>query len=306
MAVQTTGLLTSEAKTYYDRLLLEAGRPTLFHQKWARKRNIPTGEGQTIQFRRFELLNTATTALTEGVTPPGSDLTITAITAVPAQYGDYVQFSDYVTWTAIDPVLNETVEIQGVQAGQTLDNITRDVIVAGTTVRYAAGRAGRSSVTAADLINATELRKVRRTLRKNKAKTIDGYFIALISPDTHYDLQDIPEFKAMGEMSDPDAIKSGMVKRLWGMEFYETEQAKVFTAAGSGSIDVHASLFFGADFYGATAINGHAMETVMKPLGSAGTSDPLNQRQSVGWKATYVAKILNDNFGCRLEHAVTG
>jgi hypothetical protein len=41
-------------------------------------------------------------------------------------------------------------------------------------------------------------------------------------------------------------------------------------------------------------------EFVVKPLGSAGTSDPLNQRGSVGYKYPFATRLLNDNWITRL------
>ena len=55
----------------------------------------------------------------------------------------------------------------------------------------------------------------------------------------------------------------------------------------------------------AVTISGEAMKNIVKPLGSAGTADPLDQRSTSGWKATFVTKILNENFILRLEHAVS-
>ena len=60
-----------------------------------------------------------------------------------------------------------------------------------------------------------------------------------------------------------------------------------------------------ADYYGISRISGQAMENIVKALGSAGTADPINQRSTSGWKATFVAKILNENYCVRIEHAVS-
>ena len=40
------------------------------------------------------------------------------------------------------------------------------------------------------------------------------------------------------------------------------------------------------DAYGVTEITGGGLEHIVKQMGSAGTSDPLNQRATCGWKAT--------------------
>jgi len=84
-----------------------------------------------------------------------------------------------------------------------------------------------------------------------------------------------------------------------------TTNGKILSGEGAGSIDVHATMILAADFYGITRISGEAMKNIIKPLGSAGTADPLDQRSTSGWKATFVAKILNENFAVRIEHAVS-
>ena len=49
-----------------------------------------------------------------------------------------------------------------------------------------------------------------------------------------------------------------------------------------------------------------AMQTIIKPHGSAGSSDPLNQRATVGAKVmAYTAVILNDPWIVRIEHGVS-
>ena len=71
--------------------------------------------------------------------------------------------------------------------------------------------------------------------------------------------------------------------------------------------DVHATLIFGADAYGVVDVVGSgAVETIIKPCGSAGTTDPLNQRSTVGAKvAAYAAKVLNPLWLVKIEHCVS-
>ncbi len=90
--------------------------------------------------------------------------------------------------------------------------------------------------------------------------------------------------------------------------------AEVYTKdagkAGSGTQkepDVHATLVFGADAYGVIDVDGSGtMETIVKPHGSEGSGDPLNQRATVGAKvAAYAAKVLNPLWLVRIEHGVS-
>ncbi len=72
-------------------------------------------------------------------------------------------------------------------------------------------------------------------------------------------------------------------------------------------LDVHATLVFGADSYGVIDVDGEGcLQTIVKPTGSGGASDPLDQRATVGAKvAAYTAKILNNLWIVRIEHTVS-
>lgn len=71
----------------------------------------------------------------------------------------------------------------------------------------------------------------------------------------------------------------------------------------AGGRDAYATLIIGADAYGVTEISGGGLQHIVKQLGSAGTADPLNQRATVGWKATKVAERLVEQYMVRIETA---
>lgn len=78
--------------------------------------------------------------------------------------------------------------------------------------------------------------------------------------------------------------------------------------AGSSDYDVHGTIVYGQDFAGGVALegNGKNVQMIVKPLGSSGTDDPLNQRGTMGWKVKgYTSTILQDAFIVRIEHGVT-
>jgi len=307
MALQTTAStgLSVEMKTFYDRVLLEYTVPTLLHANFAQTRNIPMGSGKTVEFRRLSLLATATTPLTEGVPPTLKDIAISAITATISQYGDAVGFTDLVSTTTIDPILTETTQLLAIEAGETIDEIVRDIIVAGTTIVYAAARTSRVTVANTDLFTVADLRKVVRTLVVNRAKRIGGFYQAIVSPRVSFDLQGTAEWVTANQYAQSGRQFDGSLGELYGVKFWVTDKAKVFTGAGAAGIDVYASLFFGANAYGIVNLDGHSLKTYFKPLGSAGTADPVDQQQSMGWKVAFTAKILNDAFMVRYESAVS-
>lgn len=321
MSNTTKTQIPDEVNNFYDRTLLRRAVANFVHTRWAQVRDIPRKAGTlTIKFRRYGNLTAATTPLSEGITPVGSQLSVTDVTAVVAQYGDFVTLTDVVQFSSKDAILTETAEILGDQAGDTLDQLTRDVLSAGTTSQLAAGRAARINIVAGDDIDDTEVKKAVRTLKTNKTKRltrmitpstgiastpVSAAYIGIVHPNTTFDLKGATGFTPVEKYSRQMGIMEDEIGKLDEVRFIETTNAKVFSGLGGGGIDVYGTLIFGSDAYGVTRISGEALKNIIKPLGSGGSTDPLDQRATSGWKATFVAKILNNAFILRLEHAVS-
>ena len=93
-----------------------------------------------------------------------------------------------------------------------------------------------------------------------------------------------------------------------GVKIVETTNVATISGGGlslAAAVHVFQSLMFGEQFYGESEFGFDNMEIVVKPVGSGGTSDPLNQFGTIGWKASYTAVILNNNFGQRIEHGTS-
>lgn len=320
MPTQTVSDVAHGVNYFYVRTMLRAAEPKLVHNRWAQVKDIPQGNTASIKFRRYSLLSANTTALTEGVTPSGKSLTVSNVTADVAQYGDFITTSDWLQTTTLDPLMTENARLLGQQAGNSLDQLTRAVLVAGTTIQYASTAAGRTSVTSSMKLTRDEIRQAVRTLQTNDAQPItsmisasDGFnttplmpcYVGIIHPKTYYDLKNETGWVPASEYPTNRQLMEGEVGAIDEVRFVMTTNAYVATAGGSGSIDVYCTLILGSDFYGISRISGKALEHIVKPLGSAGSADPLNQRATQGWKATHVAVRLNENFCVRVEHAVS-
>ena len=188
-SASTGNNLSPEMKTFYDKNLIRLAEPYLVHDKFGQQKPIPAGNGKTIEFRKFTKLPKATTPLTEGVTPDGQALDVSAITATVAQYGGYVKVTDLLQLTAIDPVITEATELIAQQAGRTLDTVVREVLNGGSNVQYAEGQvSARASLTSSHLLTVKAVRMAVRTLRDMDAPMIDGNYIGIIHPDIAFDL----------------------------------------------------------------------------------------------------------------------
>lgn len=300
--------LTNEQKTFYDRTLLSRFLPNLVFAQFGQKRPIPKREGATIDFRKFESLNPVTTPLTEGIPPTqSSDLTINHITATVQGYGDYILLSDFIDMAGIDPVVTETIDLMGEQAALSIDTIIRNHVAAGTNVYYVGGHTARNLVASTDKISASAINFARKVMARNNIKPLQGgFYVAFIHPDAAYDLMEDPAWVNASQYAGSQQIFNGELGKLYKVRFIETTLAPIFAGAGASGIDVYATIVIGQEAYGIADIAGSAKpESIVKPLGSAGTADPLNQQSSVGWKAYMAARRLHELSILRIEHAVS-
>lgn len=307
MAANTYTTLTAEQATFYNRTLLSRLVPDLFYAKYGQKKPMPRRQGDKVNFRRFNSLPAATTPLSEGVTPAGSNLSVTAVVATVDQYGDYVEISDKLDLVGIDPVLTETAQVLGEAAALTVDTLVRDEVIHGTNVQYAGGRADTNAITAADVLTGDEVKKAVRTLRKANAKPLEsGYYVGIIDPDMAYDLMNDPLWQDVSKYNGGEAILKGEVGKLHGVKFVQTTNTHVHTNTASTPVEVHDALILGKDAYGIVDVaSGSKPEMIVKDFGSAGTADPLDQRATAAYKLMFCAKRLNELCMCRIECAVS-
>lgn len=313
-AVQTTLLnssgndLSPEMKTYYEKRLLDNAEPNLVHDQFADKYPIPKNGGKTIEFRKYSPLGKATTPITEGVTPNGNKLNVTAITATISQYGDWIQLSDLLDMTAIDNNVVQSTKLLGGQAGRTLDTVSREVLAGGTNVIYAPKVSGgaetavtsRAGLDATSKINVDVIYKAARALKTMNADKIGDSFVAIVHPDVAYDLMRCEEWVEVHKYAAPENIYQGEIGKIGGVRFVESTEAKIWTGDGCPSgLAVYGTIVLGAHAYGVTEVEGGGLQHIVKQLGYG--EDPLNQRSSCGWKATRVAKRLVEEYMVRIE-----
>jgi len=319
MSATNRTTISAEINNFYDKTLLVRAVPNFVHNRYADIRDIPMNGGTaTIKFRRYGVLTANTTALSDGITPDGTSLSVTDITATVLQYGDFVTLTDILLTQTYDPILTETAEILGDQAGDTLDQLCRTVLAAGASNQYASTATTTATIASGMKLNRAEVKEAVRTLKNNKCKPLTsmvdpstGYntvplnksYIGICHPYTTYDLDDATGWVPVENYANKSDVMPDEVGSLAGVRFIETPNA--YTTDGTLVTTVYGTLIFGKHAYAQTRISGESLKNIIHPLGSAGTSDPLDQRSTSGWKATYVARVLNANFIILVEHAVS-
>ena len=323
--------ISPAVQVYVDRALLKRAQQNNILGQFGQAKTIPTKSTKSIVFRRYNRLPPATTPLQEGVTPTGKTLTKTDIMTTLQQYGDFITITDVVLDTHTDPILQESQDILGDQAGDTWDVLRFGVLKAGTNVLYANGT---TRATVNNVFTRDQLRTAVRILKKQLAKPITNIIKAGPNIGTspipkafvlvcHSDAQ--PDFERLGTDWKPvqqyassmgliegEAGSVGEIRVVfdnnmtpWADSGTTASTNSTLSTSGTNS-DVYPMLLLGADAYGTVALAGkNAVATFVNNPKSI-TGDELAQRGSVGWKGYTSTVILNDAFMLRLETALKG
>ena len=312
----TTGAsgMKPELKTYYERRLIELAEPKLVHDQFGDSYPIPANNGKTIEFRKYDSLPKATTPLTEGVTPEGQAMNVTTITAEVKQYGGWVPVTDLLQMAALDNNIVQATKLLASQAGRTLDTIVRDIMAGGTNVIYAPKIAtggtttavtSRSGLDATAVLTPDLIFQAATVLSAMNTDTIGDSYVAIIHPYVAYDLMRNEEWIDVHKYADPEAIYNGEIGKLGNVRFVESSEAKIWKDSScpsdgdSGYLAVFGTIVLGAHAYASTELEGGGLEHIVKQLGYG--DDPLNQRASVGWKASKTAERLVEQYMVRIE-----
>ena len=298
----TSSALSAGMQTYYNRELLRTFEPNLVHLQFGDEHRMPPHSGLVMNMRKLIPLETNTKALSEG--DPGESVMLaeTEVTVQLQQYGEYARCTDKLALTHLDMDIMRRTKLFGDAGARSIDAVVREELAKCANVIYAGGKASRAELTAADKLTSRELRKAVKTLKKNHAQTFGGYFVAIIGPDTMYDLQEDDAFVKVSQYQDKENIYTGEVGRLFGVRLVETTEAKIFEGAGASGADVASVIVLGQYAYGVTSLKGAKPRVIVKPAGSAGTADPLDQISTVGWKMDgFGAKLLQPEYAVRIE-----
>ena len=323
----TTTEVPAAVRTYYDRVTLMRALPKLVYSRVATRRPIKQRQGDTMIFRKFNALPTATAPLVEGVPPTGRQLSKTDISVKIQQWGDFMPVTDLVQVTIDNPVLNEISKLLGEQAAQTVDELLRDVVVAGTSVGYGGGQTSRANLTTTThKVDVTLLERALRTMQNTNATMftqmveasvkvstfpIRESYIAITHPDVRFTIETLNGFISSEQYAQSGKLLPGEFGSYKGLRFLSTTKGKVFLGGGGsatgdvkstgGLADVYTIMIFAEESCASVPLEGMSLENIVHPRGTGGSADPLNQKGTSGWKHTGARIRLQESFSLRLE-----
>lgn len=293
---QTSSGLSNLIQSYYERRLLDRLTKKLHFGEFGMKQVLKKNSGKTVTWNRYANLSENTTALTEGESPDGLNLSTTQYVATVAGYGQFVSVSDYLEMSAISSVMDESVDLLGYAGGLSMDALIRNEVDANGTQQYTdpGNNSTRANVeSGADVMDSASIRKATKTLRTNDVDTWDdGLLRGIIHPISEFDLlaeSSAGTFLQVVQYTSADEVKKGAIGNIYGVKLFRSTHVR----SDATSTHVYQNCFFGKNAYGMVDFEGAGMELIVKQKGAG--EDPLNQRATVGYKFYFAVKTLDAN-----------
>lgn len=302
MAVTTTSTVDPEVDQYFDNILLDRHQPYYVHGYFAQERRIPQKNSKVAIFRRFDNLADALTPLTEGVTPPSEAVTKFDITATVNQFGKVVELSDDVIITVQDQTSNEVADMLAQNMYSTYDKIVRNMLAATAAQIDSINGVNGNAVTE---ITDTDIEAALDYLYGNNGKkmapTVEGTnafgtapvwaaFWGIMSTDIRSNLKALANFNSTNNYPRQQSVLEAEYGSTDEIRWVVTSEAYKDTS----SPPIYSNFITAANAYGRISIDEQSMEMIIKPLGAG--QDPLNQRQTMGWKGRLGSVILDDSW----------
>jgi N4-gp56 family major capsid protein len=241
--LQTTGTLAPDIVGIWlrDELLERAERNLVF---WdiCDKTQLPRGNGQVVQFTRYEYLDLPEAPLEEGVTPALTAMKISTVQAIVDQWGAIVGITDRAEMTVKHPTMQIARDLLTDQHDQVLDREVQFVANGTTGVAFAGGKASRSAITAADVLRTDDIRKQVATLRSQGARTFElAAFKGVFDPFVEGDLTKDPTFVNAGVYSDLVTLKDFEVGKWMGVRWSRSNFIPVLSQIAAADFTIAAA-----------------------------------------------------------------
>jgi len=304
----TTGELSQTQKEFVQKTVMmqldSLKDDVLF--RFAEKVNFePTSDEYS--WRMYKDLPKTTDHLIEGITPAGLKYSLVDFSVKVYQEGNFVPLTDKMLKYGIDKQLAISGKLLGKNARTRLNELLSAVVFNGLNVRYASGAANRSAVAGSSSygVSLADLNAIKEDFVRRGVEPVEGgKYIFLASPEIIAAIKNLDSVNKswmdVEKYGDQSGIINGEVGTFLGFRFIESNIVPVV------STNVHCCLAFGKEAFGVVAINGEdaagGFDVIYHAPGEGGSTDPLNQRGSLGWKHNgFGARILRDEAMVRYE-----
>lgn len=232
--------IASSILEYYTRVIIREAQPKLVHEQFGVNTPIPQKNGERAKWNRRKSIPKALKPLTEGITPDPSKMKMVPVYCDVYQYGDWLPYTDKVSWVSADEVVQEMSITLAEQYSATMDTVVREVLNGGSNYAFAKKNAGtdkeeevhtRAQIDKTCIITYKDVFEMNAILSANNVPKKGEYYIAIAHPYVIHDLMvNAPDkmWQQVMSYAKPENIFKGEVGELGGFRFVKTSEAKIF------------------------------------------------------------------------------
>lgn len=293
----TTGTLSPEVSTYYEKVFLDRAEYELVLKEGAQMRTHPANEGRTVNFTRYSPLTIITDPLGELSNPVTCAITACTVAMTLSEYGLTTIHSKLLTLVSIDSGMKEKVELVGQNMGESLNRLVRNELQNGTA--YYGNGHHVASFTAGDTLDACDIRQMTKALELAKAKPYkDGMYMGKTDPISKYNL--------IGDTTWVNAKTYSAVKDLYKGEMGELYQVRwllnkdVSSGTEAASTASSTTIRYYTYVHGDNAFGCYDLAQDKPKLyilpNQVDSNSPAGRVSYVSWAGAYATKILNSDW----------
>lgn len=293
----TTGTLSPEVSTYYEKVFLDRAEYELVLKEGAQMRTHPANEGRTVNFTRYSPLTIITDPLGELSNPVTCAITACTVAMTLSEYGLTTIHSKLLTLVSIDSGMKEKVELVGQNMGESLNRLVRNELQNGTA--YYGNGHHVASFTAGDTLDACDIRQMTKALELAKAKPYkDGMYMGKTDPISKYNL--------IGDATWVNAKTYSAVKDLYKGEMGELYQVRwllnkdVSSGTEAASTASSTTVRYYTYVHGDNAFGCYDLAQDKPRLyilpNQVDSNSPAGRVSYISWAGSYATKLLNSDW----------
>lgn len=298
----STSTLSALVKAALDREIRSALRHSPVWRSLAdvrpRQVNMP---GTSVDIYKYPDLGVAKTPLNEITDPEFVGLGNPVAVTIPLnEYGNVTNVTFKAGKTSFSDIQPYQLSQVAWNMRDTVDELVRDALSAGTQVARAGGVAATNLIEDANVISSALIRASVATLRASAVQgRIGELYQGFLHPHVAHDLRaETGPFQETHKYAAPDVFWPATVGVYEGVAWVETGRARKRADAGGTNTDVYDTLVVGKEALA---------EAIGKEFqGEVGTiADRLNRQMPVGWHGFGGWKVFREEALYRIESAST-
>lgn len=216
---ELTSTYKSDANVYIAEKTLMIAEKNVVLKQFGMGASLPQGNGRTFQFTRYNRLALPVTALSDGVTPGNTSMTISTVVAQMDQWGAVITITDQASLSIKHGPLPKAIELMGFQASETVDREIYNVLMAGTTIKFKSGST-RAGVGSTDYLNTATVGKTWSALKSTGAMAFDGRsYIGVCDPFVAQDIINDTTFIDAHKYSDATMLYNAEIGTWMGVRW---------------------------------------------------------------------------------------